>query len=58
MNRVAAVEGNFHWDDPLRIGHSLTEDERLIRDAAREYRQTELLLGAARRRVFRHLPRE
>lgn len=43
MNRTAAVEGNFHWDDPLRIEHSLTEDERLIRDAAREYCQKELL---------------
>ena len=41
MNRAAAVEGNFHWDDPLRderlrIELSLTEDEWLIGDAARE----------------------
>ena len=32
MNGAAAVEGKFHWDNPLRIERSLSEDERLVRD--------------------------
>ncbi|MEG1201717.1 MAG: acyl-CoA dehydrogenase family protein, partial [Comamonas sp.] len=28
---------NFQWDDPLHLDEQLTEDERMIRDAARAY---------------------
>ncbi|MEM9028898.1 MAG: acyl-CoA dehydrogenase family protein, partial [Pseudomonadota bacterium] len=33
----------FVWDDPLLIEDQLTEDERMIRDAARDYAQGKLL---------------
>jgi glutaryl-CoA dehydrogenase len=33
----------FAWDDPFRLDEQLTEDERLIRDSAREYAQKRLM---------------
>ena len=33
----------FHWDDPLLLNAQLTEDERMIRDAAYEYCQGQLM---------------
>ncbi|MDE2578151.1 MAG: acyl-CoA dehydrogenase [Hyphomicrobiales bacterium] len=35
--------GGFQWDDPFLINDQLTEDERLIRDAAAAYAQDKLL---------------
>ncbi|MCP1336124.1 acyl-CoA dehydrogenase [Futiania mangrovi] len=35
--------GPFQWDDPLLLDDQLTEEERMIRDTAREYAQGELL---------------
>ncbi|KVP57489.1 acyl-CoA dehydrogenase [Burkholderia ubonensis] len=32
----------FHWDDPLLLDQQLTEDERMMRDAARAYAQDKL----------------
>ncbi|MEO0996710.1 MAG: acyl-CoA dehydrogenase [Pseudomonadota bacterium] len=49
------VEGTFSWEDPLRLDDALDDDERLIRDAARDYCQNELLPGivlANRNEVF------
>jgi len=37
--RAAAAKPVFDWADPLRLEDQLTEDERLIRDAARDYAQ-------------------
>jgi glutaryl-CoA dehydrogenase len=34
--------GQFAWDDPLRLEDQLTEDERMLRDAARAYAQDKL----------------
>jgi glutaryl-CoA dehydrogenase len=34
--------GPFQWDDPLLIESQLTEDERMIRDSAREFASKEL----------------
>ena len=34
--------GRFAWDDPLRLEDQLTEDERMLRDAARAYAQDKL----------------
>ncbi|CEJ10188.1 Acyl-CoA dehydrogenase [bacterium YEK0313] len=34
---------DFSWDDALQLNGQLTEDERLIRDAARSYAQEKLL---------------
>ncbi len=32
----------FHWDDPLLLNEQLTDDERAIRDSARQFCQREL----------------
>ncbi len=34
--------GPFDWADPLRLEDQLTEDERMLRDAARTFAQTQL----------------
>ncbi len=34
--------GTFQWDDALRLDAQLSEDERMLRDAAREFAQSEL----------------
>ncbi len=34
---------NFQWDDPLLLDEQLSEDERLIRDAAHDYCQEQLM---------------
>jgi glutaryl-CoA dehydrogenase len=39
----ARVRPEFAWDDPFRLEEQLTEDERLIRDSAREYAQKRLM---------------
>src|SRR4051812_13493854 len=42
----------FHWDDPLLLDQQLTEDERMVRDAAAAYCQDKLkprVLDAFRR---------
>jgi glutaryl-CoA dehydrogenase len=33
---------SFHWDDPLLLDEQLTDEERMLRDAAREYAQDRL----------------
>ena len=33
---------NFHWDDPLLLDEQLTEEEKMVRDAARDYSQGQL----------------
>jgi glutaryl-CoA dehydrogenase len=40
---VTLTGGRFQWDDPLLLEEQLTEDERLIRDTARQYAQEKLL---------------
>src|ERR671929_2275803 len=35
-------KAQFHWDDPLLLNQQLTEDERMIRDAAKAYCQDKL----------------
>ena len=45
--RVETVPSNkygaFQWDDPLLLEEQLTEEERMIRDAARAYCQDKLM---------------
>ncbi|MDG1430175.1 MAG: acyl-CoA dehydrogenase family protein, partial [Paracoccaceae bacterium] len=33
---------SFNWEDALRLESQLTEDERMLRDAARQFAQSEL----------------
>jgi glutaryl-CoA dehydrogenase len=37
-----AQHAQFHWEDPLLLGQQLTEDERMVRDAAAAYSQDKL----------------
>lgn len=34
--------GRFDWEDPFRLGDQLTDEERMLRDAARAYAQDKL----------------
>ena len=43
---------NFKWEDPLLLEDQLTTEERLVRDAAREYAQGKL--GPRILEAFRH----
>jgi glutaryl-CoA dehydrogenase len=36
-------EAHFDWADPFQLEHQLTEDERMVRDTARDYAQGKLL---------------
>ena len=38
-----AAKAKFVWDDPLLLGDQLTEEERMVRDAAHAYAQDKLL---------------
>ncbi len=40
---VTLTGGTFRWDDPFLLECELSEDERLIRDAARAYAQEKLM---------------
>jgi glutaryl-CoA dehydrogenase len=40
---VTLTGGTFHWDDPLLLEDLLNEDEKLIRDTARDYAQSYLM---------------
>jgi glutaryl-CoA dehydrogenase len=36
------LAASFKWDDPLLLDHQLSEDERMVRDAAQQYCQDKL----------------
>jgi 2-C-methyl-D-erythritol 4-phosphate cytidylyltransferase len=38
-----AAEASFNWEDPLLLDSQLTDEERMVRDAARAYCQDKLL---------------
>jgi len=46
------ARNTFQWDDPFLLDQQLTEDERMIRDAARQYCQDKLLPRV--QEMFRH----
>ena len=39
---TAAAAASFVWEDPFLLEAQLTEDERMVRDAARDYAQEKL----------------
>jgi glutaryl-CoA dehydrogenase len=47
-----AEPARFHWDDPLLFDEQLTEEERMVRDAAHAYAQDKLLPRVTE--AFRH----
>ena len=42
-NSITLTGGDFRWDDPLLIEDLLSDEERMIRDAARQYAQEKLM---------------
>jgi glutaryl-CoA dehydrogenase len=46
------ARANFHWDDPLLLEEQLTMDEKMVRDAARDYAQDKLAPRVVE--AFRH----
>ncbi len=49
---VASPKAVFKWDDPLLLDAQLTEEERMVRDAAHAYAQDKLLPRV--KEAFRH----
>jgi glutaryl-CoA dehydrogenase len=43
QDKVRAARPQFDWRDPLRFEDELSEEERMIRDAARDYAQDKLM---------------
>ncbi|MBV8636170.1 MAG: acyl-CoA dehydrogenase family protein, partial [Burkholderiaceae bacterium] len=39
---ASKAKAQFHWDDPLLLDQQLTEEERMVKDAARAYCQDKL----------------
>ena len=31
------ARGSFHWDDPFLLDEQLTDEEKMVREAARDY---------------------
>ena len=40
---MSATKASFHWDDPFLLDTQLTDDERMVRDAAAAYCQERLM---------------
>jgi glutaryl-CoA dehydrogenase len=52
---VASAEDKFNWEEPLRFSELLSEDERMVMQAARDYCQERLMprvLEANRHEIF------
>ena len=45
LDQQPAKPAQFQWDDPFVLEDQLTEEERMIRDTARDYSQSELQPG-------------
>ncbi len=52
MSSSSKAKAQFHWDDPLLLNDQLTEDERMVREAAYEYCQAKL--APRIQQAFRH----
>jgi len=50
--RPQTVKPRFDWSDPLRLADQLTEEERMVRDAAHAYAQDKLMPRVTQ--AFRH----
>jgi glutaryl-CoA dehydrogenase len=42
IKRMNLAKASFHWDDPLLLDAQLSSDEKMVRDAAREYAEGRL----------------
>ena len=50
--------GRFDWQDPFRMEDQLSEEERMLRDAAREFagERAQFLLSGAALAIYRAAP--
>jgi len=53
-----AEMGRFDWADPFGLDAQLTDEERMVRDAARDYAQGELLPRVTKAYLDEHFDRE
>ena len=37
-----ANQASFNWEDPLLLDQQLTEDERMVRESARQFAESKL----------------
>ena len=50
--------GSFTWDDPLMLDNQLEEDEKLVRDSARDYANDKLMPRVVEATRQEHFHRE
>ncbi|MEX2199991.1 MAG: acyl-CoA dehydrogenase family protein, partial [Dongiaceae bacterium] len=50
--QAAAAKPGFDWEDPLLLEDQLSEDERMVRDTARQYARDRLMPRVLE--AFRH----
>lgn len=43
FSAVTLIGGQFQWDDPFLLEHGLSDDERMVRDTARDFAQNALM---------------
>ena len=43
MDAKTKSKAEFNWEDPLLLEDQLTEEERMVRDTARDYAQDKLM---------------
>ena len=48
---VRSDSARFNWEDPFQMQDLLSEEERLVRDTARQYAQEQLLPRVDRKSV-------
>jgi glutaryl-CoA dehydrogenase len=55
---MAAAKPGFDWADPLLLDEQLSDEERLVRDSAREYAQARLMTRVLKANRLEHFDRE
>src|SRR5436189_101766 len=58
MAEAGADMGRFDWQDPFALDAQLTDEERMVRDAAHAYAQERLLPRVTRAYLDEHFDRE
>ncbi len=58
MNSTSSPQPGFQWDDPFLLEQQLNEEERLVRDTARDYAQEKLMPRILEANRHEHFDRE
>ena len=56
--KPAAAKAEFDWQDPLLLDDALNEEERMLRDSAREFCQEKLMTRVLEANRHEHFHRE